>query len=84
MIEPARRFPIFKERFIMDSGFTSADQVVLPAQVWARLPTPLQQQIVHLVARLATQLILAEEESLSLTQKEAQDVIPSITFQSPS
>jgi len=68
----------------MGSGSTSADQVVLPVQVWACLPTPLQQQVVHLVARLATQLILAEEESLSPAQKEAKDVIPSITLQSPS
>ena len=67
----------------MGSGSSSVDQVVLPAQVWARLSTHLQQQVVHLVARLATQLILAEEESLSPAQKEAQDVVTPTTLQGP-
>jgi hypothetical protein len=83
MIEPAICFISFKEGSIMGPGSSPVDQVVLPAQVWARLSTHLQQQVVHLVARLATQLILAEEEHLSPAQKEAQDVIPSTTLQGP-
>ncbi len=83
MIEPAICFISFKEGSIMGSGSSSVDQVVVPAQVWARLSTHLQLQVVHLVARLATQLILAEEEHLSPTQKEAQDVFPSTTLQGP-
>jgi hypothetical protein len=83
MIEPAICFTSFKEGSIMGPGSSSVDQVILPAHVWAHLSTHLQQQVVHLVARLAIQLILAEEEHLSPAQKETQDVITSITIQGP-
>jgi hypothetical protein len=83
MIEQAIGFSIRKEGRIMSVHLSSAEQVVLPAQVWTRLSTDLQLHVVHLLAELAAHWVLAQAESVPPTRKESGDACSSLTQQDP-
>jgi hypothetical protein len=68
----------------MAMNFSTTDQMVSPAQVWAYLSLDLQGQVIRLLAQLAAHLVLTEEEHAQSTRKEASDVLSSITQQDPA
>jgi hypothetical protein len=84
MIELRTYVCVFEEGFIMGTDFSSADQRVSPAQVWAQLSPDLQVHIIRLVAQLAAHLLLAEEEHPQHTRKEIRDALSSIAEQDPA
>ncbi len=81
MIELATRLSILKEAAIMTTNFSTADQIVSPAQVWTHLSTDLQVHVVRLLAQLAAHLVLAEGESTPPGRKETGDALSSLTQQ---
>ena len=83
MIELATRLSILKEAAIMAMDFSTADQMVSPAQVWTHLSTDLQVHVVRLLAQLAAHLVLAEEEHAHHARKENRDALSSIAEQDP-
>jgi hypothetical protein len=68
----------------MAMNFSTTDQMVAPAQIWAHLSLDLQGQVIRLLAQLAAHLVLTEEEHAQQTRKEASDVLSSITQQDPA
>jgi hypothetical protein len=68
----------------MAMNFSTTDQMVSPAQVWAHLSLDLQGQVIRLLAQLTAHLVLTEEEHVQHTRKEASDVFSSITQQDPA
>lgn len=68
----------------MAMNFSTTEQMVSPAQVWAHLSLDLQGQVIRLLAQLAAHLVLTEEEHAQQTRKEALDVLASITQQDPA
>lgn len=84
MIKSATCSSILKEDHIMTIHPSSADQIILPAHVRARLPTDLQVQVVRLLAQLAAHMVLAEEEHAPPRRKEALDALSSLTQQDPA
>jgi proline dehydrogenase len=84
MIELATRLSILKEAAIMTMNFSTADQIVSPAQVWTHLSTDLQVHVVRLLAQLAAHLVLAEGQPANLARKETGDALSSLTQQDPA
>ena len=84
MIELATRLSILKEAAIMTMNFSTADQIVSPAQVWSHLSTDLQVHVVRLLAQLAAHLVLAEGERTPPGRKESGDALSSLTQQDPA
>ena len=84
MIELATRLSILKEAAIMAMDFSTADQMVSPAQVWTHLSTDLQVHVVRLLAQLAAHLVLTEGERTPLGRKESSDVLSSLAQQDPA
>jgi hypothetical protein len=72
---------ILKKGAIMAMNFSTTDQMVSPAQVWAHLSLDLQGHVVRLLAQLAAHLVLTEEEHVQQARKEASDVLSSLTQQ---
>jgi hypothetical protein len=72
---------ILKKGVSMAMNFSTTDQIVSPAQVWAHLSLDLQGHVVRLLAQLTALLVLTEEEQIQRTRKEASDVFSSITQQ---
>ena len=67
---------------VMD--FSTADQMVSPAQVWTHLSTDLQVHVVRLLAQLTAHLVLAEGERTPPGRKETEDALSSLTQQDPA
>ena len=84
MIELATRLSILKEAAIMAMDFSTADQMVSPAQVWIHLSTDLQVHVVRLLAQLAAHLVLTEGERTPPGRKETGDGLSSLTQQDPA
>ena len=84
MIELATRLSILKEAAIMTMNFSTADQIVSPAQVWSHLSTDLQVHVVRLLAQLAAHLVLTEGQHPQPARKETRDGLSSIAEQDPA
>jgi flagellar biosynthesis regulator FlaF len=84
MIEQAIGSSIRKESHIMSIRPSSVEQVVSPAQVWARLSTDLQLHVVRLLAELAAHFVLSQAEHVRQTRKESADGLISLAEQDPA